>query len=223
MREQGRAVVVSPMTTAHAGIAALDARKKLSPKVGLLFVGPASEILPAAVGAARSIPGVPVGAAVATDSLAIQIASPEMPTPLLADTLKGLVPLSLEDGRILDVVAARPSTAPLLRSAFEGVLYYLLEARAETRGVFRTNVRIRHANGGGADEVDLVAEEAKLAIEIDGGQHKAWDHTRRDEQKDARLRGIGYEVIRFEARDVATRPTDVWKRVHQMLGQRGNT
>jgi very-short-patch-repair endonuclease len=166
---------------------------------------------------------VSIGAAAATDALAVQIASPDMSPLLLADTLKGLVPLSLEDGRILDVVAARPSTAPLLRSAFEGILYYLLEARPETKGLFRANVRVRHPDGGGADEVDLVAEALKVAIEIDGGQHKTWDHTRRDELKDARLKHLGYEVLRFEARNVATKPSDVWQRVHQVLKQRGSS
>jgi very-short-patch-repair endonuclease len=173
--------------------------------------------------AARNDPYVPVAVPLSTDTLAMEIASPTLPALVLGDILKGLTPLSIEDGRILDVVAARSSTAPLLRSAFEGVLYYLLEARHETQGKFRTNVRMKRSNEQGVDEVDLVAESVKLAIEIDGGQHETWEHTQRDQQKDARLRGLGYEVLRFEARAVATQPSDVWRKVYDTLRQRGNS
>jgi very-short-patch-repair endonuclease len=186
----------------------------------LFVTTPVEEALLAAIEAARGLPGVSVATAVATDALAGLIASAQTPADLVRQTLQGLVPLSREDGRIVDVVAARPGTAPLLRSAFEGVLYYLLEARPETRSLFRTNQRLRQVDGNRVDEVDLVAEAAKIAIEIDGVQHKTWEHTHRDEGKDARLRSLGYEVLRFDARDVATRPSEVWHRVHQALEKR---
>lgn len=203
------------------GIAAYRARAGASRHAALLFVAASAEkALLAAIEAAQSLPGVSVATTIATDALASLMVSAQTPSELVRQTLQGLVPLSREDGSIIDVVAARPGTAPLLRSAFEGVLYYLLEARPETRGLFRTNQRLRQVDGKRVDEVDLVAEAAKIAIEIDGGQHRTWEHTHRDEGKDARLRSLGYEVLRFDARDVATRPSEVWQRVHQALGQR---
>lgn len=220
LRAQGRSIVVSPGPKGAVGIAAYRAIFKTVETAGLLFAGPVEDVLPAAIEAACDLPRVSVATAIATDALAVQLASVETSAELIGHALQGLVPLSREDGRIVDVVAARPAAGPLLRSAFEGVLYYLLEARPETKGLFRTNFRLRHVEGARADEVDLVAEQQKIAIEIDGGQHKTWDHTRRDEGKDARLRSLGYEVLRFEARDVATRPTEVWQRVYQSLGQR---
>jgi very-short-patch-repair endonuclease len=223
MRERQRVVVVSPSMHAASGIAALRAKAPhlTPPNSGLLFAGPANLALTAATEAARKLSSAPIAVPLSTDALAMEISSSTMPASLLGDILKGLTPLSIEDGRILDVVASRSSTAPLLRSAFEGVLYYLLEARHETQGKFLPNLRIKRPGGQGADEVDLVAEDAKLAIEIDGGQHATWEHTRRDQQKDARLKSLGYEVLRFEARAVATQPNEVWLKIHQVLRQRG--
>ena len=52
-------------------------------------------------------------------------------------------------------------------------------------------------------EVDLLAEEARLAIELDGGQHLAdADAYRRDRRKDQLLQENGYFVLRFLAEDV---------------------
>jgi very-short-patch-repair endonuclease len=225
MRERERVVVIAPSMRAASGIAALNAKAPhlTPPSVGLLFAGPATLALAAAMEAARYRSSLPVAVPLSTEALATEIGSPAMLTPILGDILKGLVPLSIEDGRILDVVASRPSTAPLLRSAFEGVLYYLLEARHETQGKFQPNVRIKRTDDQGVDEVDLVAASVKLAIEIDGGQHATWEHTRRDQQKDARLKGLGYEILRFDAKAVATQPSEVWSKVYQVLRQRDNT
>jgi hypothetical protein len=86
----------------------------------LFVTTPAEEALLAAIEAAHGLPAVSVATAVATDALAGLIASAQTPADLVRQALQGLVPLSREDGRIVDVVAARPATAPLLRSAFEG-------------------------------------------------------------------------------------------------------
>ena len=52
-------------------------------------------------------------------------------------------------------------------------------------------------------EVDLLCAEARLAIELDGGQHLARTETyRRDRRKDMLLQEHGYLVLRFLAEDV---------------------
>ena len=55
----------------------------------------------------------------------------------------------------------------------------------------------------GQMEVDLLREAARLAIELDGGQHLAdADAYRRDRRKDQLLQENGYFVLRFLAEDV---------------------
>ena len=52
-------------------------------------------------------------------------------------------------------------------------------------------------------EVDLLCTNARLVIELDGGQHLAnTDAYRRDRRKDALLQKHGYFVLRFLAEDV---------------------
>jgi very-short-patch-repair endonuclease len=55
-------------------------------------------------------------------------------------------------------------------------------------------------------EVDLLDSKARLAIELDGGQHFAnADAYRRDRRKDALLQEHGYFVLRFLVEDVGKR------------------
>ncbi len=52
-------------------------------------------------------------------------------------------------------------------------------------------------------EVDLLDEETRLVIELDGGQHFASeDAYRRDRRKDALLQEHGYFVLRFLVQDI---------------------
>lgn len=59
-------------------------------------------------------------------------------------------------------------------------------------------------------EVDLLCEEARLAVELDGTQHLADpDAYRRDRRKDALLQENDYLVLRFLADDLGKRLDDV--------------
>jgi len=52
-------------------------------------------------------------------------------------------------------------------------------------------------------EVDLCCSDAKLVIEIDGGQHLAdAEAYRRDRRKDVLLQQHGFLVLRFLAEDI---------------------
>ncbi len=54
-------------------------------------------------------------------------------------------------------------------------------------------------------EVDLLCADARLVVELDGGQHlSSADAYRRDRRKDALLQEHGYFVLRFLAEDVGT-------------------
>ena len=91
------------------------------------------------------------------------------------------------------------------RSATEAFLFRRLDTLAETKGRFRLNVMLPIPFDGSATlEVDLLCAEARLAIELDGGQHLADPIAyRRDRRKDQLLQENSYFVIRFLAEDVA--------------------
>jgi superfamily II DNA or RNA helicase/very-short-patch-repair endonuclease len=90
------------------------------------------------------------------------------------------------------------------RSATEAFLYRRLETLAETAGRFRLNAELPISfDGWGRMEVDLLCEQPRIAIELDGSQHlgdaKAY---RRDRRKDVLLQENGYRVLRVLAEDV---------------------
>ena len=90
------------------------------------------------------------------------------------------------------------------RSATEAFLYRRLETLPETIGKFRLNGELPIPfDGWGRMEVDLLCEQARIAIELDGSQHLGnADAYRRDRRKDALLQENGYLVLRFLAEDV---------------------
>ena len=90
------------------------------------------------------------------------------------------------------------------RSASEAFLYRRLDTLKETNGRFRLNATLPIPfNGFGTLEVDLLCADARVAIELDGGQHLADPVAyRRDRRKDQLLQENGYFVLRFLAEDV---------------------
>jgi very-short-patch-repair endonuclease len=90
------------------------------------------------------------------------------------------------------------------RSASEAFLYRRLDTLKETNGRFRLNVALPIAfDGFGTLEVDLLCADARVAIELDGGQHLTDPVAyRRDRRKDQLLQENGYFVLRFLAEDV---------------------
>ena len=104
-------------------------------------------------------------------------------------------------------VASNASTAAeggdKARSASEAFLLRRLQTLAQTKDRFRLNQRLPipfDQNGG--MEVDFLAADVRLAIELDGAQHLAdADAYRRDRRKDTLLQQHGYLVLRFLAED----------------------
>jgi very-short-patch-repair endonuclease len=90
------------------------------------------------------------------------------------------------------------------RSASEAFLYRRLQTLPETTGLFRLNADLPIPfDTQGRMEVDLLCEELRLAIELDGGQHLAnAEAYRRDRRKDAALQEHGYFVLRFLVEDL---------------------
>ena len=108
------------------------------------------------------------------------------------------------------------------RSATEAFFYRRLETLPETAGLFRLNAELPIPfDGWGKMEVDLLCTNARLVIELDGGQHLAsTDAYRRDRRKDALLQEQGYFVLRFLAEDVGTKLDMILDVILRMLTSR---
>jgi superfamily II DNA or RNA helicase/very-short-patch-repair endonuclease len=108
------------------------------------------------------------------------------------------------------------------RSATEAFLYRRLDTLTETTGHFRVNVTLPIPfDGFGTLEVDLLCAEARLAIELDGGQHLADPVAyRRDRRKDQLLQENGYFVLRFLAEDVGKGLDTVLDTILRVLARR---
>jgi very-short-patch-repair endonuclease len=89
------------------------------------------------------------------------------------------------------------------RSAAEAALFEALEATPATAGRFALNEYLSVYFGPGAAEVDLLAREDRIAIEVDGYYHFTdLDAYRRDREKDLLLQLQGFVVVRVLAQDV---------------------
>jgi len=85
-------------------------------------------------------------------------------------------------------------------------LFDALARDPRTRGCFELDGRVAVAGGEPAIAIDLVAPEARIAVELDGWYHfHDPDGYRRDRVQDARLQRAGYFVLRFLAEDVDDR------------------
>jgi very-short-patch-repair endonuclease len=108
------------------------------------------------------------------------------------------------------------------QSAKEAFLFRRLETLPEMAGLFRLNIELPIAfDGWGKMEVDLLATQTRVAIELDGGQHlDDADTYRRDRRKDIRLQENGYLVLRFLAEDVGKRLDAVLHAILRALSHR---
>lgn len=108
------------------------------------------------------------------------------------------------------------------RSTSEAFLFRRLESLPETEGRFTLNQELPIPfDGWGNMEVDLIDTEARLVIELDGGQHFSnRDAYRRDRRKDALLQEHGYFVLRFLVEDVGKRLDQVLDAILRVIDQR---
>ncbi|HEY4920530.1 MAG TPA: endonuclease domain-containing protein [Xanthobacteraceae bacterium] len=78
----------------------------------------------------------------------------------------------------------------------ERIIWYGVRAHRLNGASFRRQAPI------GPFIVDFVCHDARVIVEIDGGQHFEDAHEKRDAQRDAFLAGKGYRVLRFSNHDV---------------------
>ena len=101
-------------------------------------------------------------------------------------------------------------------------MYRRLQSLPDTAGRFALNVPLPIPfDGHGQMEVDLLCAEARIAIELDGGQHWAdAEAYRRDRYKDRLLQEHGYFVLRFLAEDVGKQLDAVLATIARTLAHR---
>lgn len=105
--------------------------------------------------------------------------------------------------------AAEACPTDRARSEAERYLFHRLESHPETAGLFELNGRVTLATGGPC-EIDLLARQPRVAIEIDGYYHFTdLDAYRRDRRKDVCLQQAGYLVVRCLADDVVGRLEEI--------------
>lgn len=122
------------------------------------------------------------------------------------------------------LVASDAKGVDRARSATEAFLYRRLETLTETKGRFRLNGVLPIAfDGLGALEVDLLCDDARVAVELDGAQHLTDPVAyRRDRRKDQLLQENGYLVMRFLAEDVGRELDLVLDGISRALSRRGS-
>lgn len=111
---------------------------------------------------------------------------------------------------VLFMDAARPAPqdvkdAGRARSASEAFLYRRLQTLRDTAQRFRLNAALSLPFDGMSQmEVDLLCDDARVVVEIDGRQHLGdAEAYRRDRRKDRLLQENGFVVLRFLAEDIA--------------------
>lgn len=111
------------------------------------------------------------------------------------------------------------------RSATEAFLFRRLRTLSGTAGRFRLNAELPIPfDGHGGMEVDLLCDDARLAIELDGAQHLDNPEAyRRDRRKDMLLQENGYFVPRFLAEDVGKQLDSVLDAILRALSRQAAT
>jgi very-short-patch-repair endonuclease len=65
--------------------------------------------------------------------------------------------------------------------------------------------------------VDFYCAKIRLVIELDGGQHYSEEGIRRDEKRDAYLKGAGLKVLRFSDREVFENLNGVLEKIYEYV------
>ena len=136
----------------------------------------------------------------------------------------GATPEFLETALALSTPAEPPNTAAadaVYRSQAERFLFQCLEARPKTVGKFQLNARLNICFGNRPMEVDFLATEARLVIELDGYYHfGSPEDYRRDRRKDFLLQQEGFLILRFLAEDVVAQLETILATVDQAIALR---
>jgi very-short-patch-repair endonuclease len=226
---RGRFVIRAPEANTETALAAYRARTRGSPSTTKLLTDPPALLVPGefrqalsvAVELTRRHPEVPAVIASGIANIVENLLNVNTPQELVVSALQGLIPIEDTTRQVVTQVAEARKLQPFLRGACEGLLYYMLEARPETRGRFSTNVRLTNTIGSRTHEVDLACVEASLVIELDGPEHNSSEREAMDTKKQKNLENQGYLILRFSNDQVIEDPVGVWRLIAEQLNTRG--
>jgi very-short-patch-repair endonuclease len=145
---------------------------------------------------------------------------------MILDQLRRSLPTTKDSSELLEraksvLQAAQRCESSEARSLAESFLYDLLNARAETSGLFALNQKMNFTFGSRAAEIDLCCADLRIAIEVDGHYHFSQPESyRRDRRKDLLLQCRDYLVLRFLAEDVVAQMSDILKTVIDAIAWR---
>jgi very-short-patch-repair endonuclease len=223
---RGRYVFRAPQANTEIALAAYCARTRKNPYTSSPSTDPPALIIPGEFRQALAVaveltgrhPQVPAIIASGITGVVDNLLNATTPQELVVAALQGLIPVEDTTRQVVTQVAKARKLQPFLRGACEGLLYYMLEARPETRGCFSTNVRVANTVGRRTHEVDLACIEARLIIELDGPEHNNSERSAIDTKKQKDLEGQGYRVRRFSNDQVIENPVGVWRLIAEQLG-----
>ncbi len=98
--------------------------------------------------------------------------------------------------------------------SYEALLWQLLRNRQ------RCGKKFRRQHPLGIYTADFYCAEAKLVVEVDGSPHQTSEGQRKDEARDAWMRGQGIEVLRFGGFEVEEDTRQVLERIDDVLIER---
>jgi len=227
-QSHGRKIVNAPEPNVSAALSAFRARLPngdLAVALGagrppiLRIPGAFKEALPVAAALSKMHPSLAVAVASGIGDMVDSLLDPRTPQELVGVALQGLIPVDDEDRRVMQRVAEARQVQPFLRGACEGILYYMLEARQETRGRFSANARLASTSGARSHEVDLLCVTARLVVEVDGPEHDTQHRRHMDAEKQGDLERQGYQVQRFTNESVVQDPVGVWRKIAATLSR----
>jgi Protein of unknown function (DUF559) len=107
------------------------------------------------------------------------------------------------------------------RSWPEKLLHEELQRHPDSEGMFAPNERVAVRFGRDGAEVDLLCDEHRVAVEIDGWHHfRRADSYRRDRRKEVALQQHGYLVYRVLAEDITDDPAGVAAKIREVVRSR---
>jgi hypothetical protein len=134
--------------------------------------------------------------------------------PVIAGGVPAPFAAALATAAAAPAAAATADEDDAARSAAERFLHEFLELLPATAGQFELNADAGFRFGPRAAEVDLLARDLRIAVEIDGYYHfRDADNYRRDRLKDWELQRRGFLVLRFLADDIIPRLEEVRDRI----------
>ena len=87
----------------------------------------------------------------------------------------------------------------------------------QLKGSKLANKKFRRQHSIGNYIVDFYCPEKKLIIEVDGEIHLSLEAIEKDKDRDENLRGMGFNMLRIENKEIKFSMGDVLKKIKQSL------